>query len=266
MVCLCARWQTAPGIAVVHWGTIRQIKASSDWSPHRRGNAMESADLLADRSNTPWRPTAGSLHRKRDTRLMNVNQFAAEIGVTTRTVRSYHARGLLPQPVRVGRTPYYLRAHLTRMRHVLRLQRQGLSLDAVQALLEPDACLVRLLPVGRAVTEALRERPDLLAAMVANGILVRRADGTVEVRAARAVLTARTAGVSAVAALALLAEVAETLAPQADDVLEAVRRMASWTRTGPTPCFDDLVTLAVEVVRARIAQAVRREEAPGRPA
>lgn len=198
--------------------------------------------------------------------MLNVEEFAAEIGVTTRTVRAYHARGLLPPPVRAGRTPYYLRGHLVRMRQVLWFQRQGLSLDAVHALLEPDAFLVRVLPVGRGVAEALRERADLAESVVDSGLLARRADGTVEVRAPRALLLASSQGTSAVAALALLAEVAEGIAPQADAVLEVVRRASPCLAAGSGLTVDELATLAVEVIRARLTHVVRQETVEFPPA
>ena len=197
--------------------------------------------------------------------MLNVEEFAAEIGVTTRTVRAYHARGLLPPPVRAGRTPYYLRRHLVRMRQVLRFQRQGLSLDAVQALLEPDAFLSRVLPVGRGVAEAVRERSDLVEPLVNSGILARRADGTVEVRAARALLLAAYQGTTTVAALGLLTEVAEGISSQADAVLEVARRASPLPNGDHELAVEDLAALAIEVIRAHITHAVQRESVPPSP-
>lgn len=220
---------------------------------------MENVDLLRRRAQARWRQHAGAPHRRGDALVLNVEEFAGEIGVTTRTVRAYHARGLLPPPVRAGRTPYYLRGHLVRMRQVLWFQRQGLSLDAVHALLEPDAFLVRVLPVARGVAEAMRERADLAEAMVDSGLLARRADGTVEVRAPRALLLASCQGVSTVAALARLAEVAEDIAPQADAVLEVVRRVSPRLAESGGLTLDELATLAVEIIRARLAHVVRQE-------
>ncbi|MFJ8958498.1 MerR family transcriptional regulator [Lentzea sp. NPDC102401] len=188
-----------------------------------------------------------------------MDEFAAEIGVTTRTVRAYHSRGLLPPPVRAGRTPYYLRGHLVRMRQVLWFQRQGLSLDAVQALLEPDAFLSRVLTVGRGVTEAIRGRADLTESMVQSGLLARRADGTVEVCAPRALLLASAQGTSTVAALARLAEVAQEIAPQADAVLEVLWRANPCPTGNSGLTLDELAALAIEVIRARVTHVVRQQ-------
>ncbi|SFR06170.1 MerR HTH family regulatory protein [Lentzea waywayandensis] len=191
--------------------------------------------------------------------MLNVDEFAAAIGVTTRTVRAYHARGLLPPPVRAGRTPYYLRGHLVRMRQVLWFQRQGLSLDAVQALLEPDAFLSRVLTVGRGVTEAIRERADLTESMVEGGLLARRADGTVEVCAPRALLLASAQGTSTVAALVRLAEVAEDIAPQADAVLDVLWRANPCPTGNNGLTLEELAALAIEVIRARVTHVVRQQ-------
>ncbi|GAA0248788.1 hypothetical protein GCM10010492_55900 [Saccharothrix mutabilis subsp. mutabilis] len=187
---------------------------------------------------------------------MNAGEFSAKIGLSARTIRSYHARGLLPPPVRIGRTPHYLDDHLTRMRQVLWLQRRGLSLDAVGALLEPDATLGQVVPVGPAVAEALRGKPDLLAAGVESGIISQHPDGTVEVHAVRAVFAAGGRGTSVAHALGLLAEMADAVAPHVDKAVEAVRRSTACANLAKPTVPDDLADLVLEVVRARIRRTL----------
>jgi DNA-binding transcriptional MerR regulator len=71
-----------------------------------------------------------------DVRLMTVDQLARRGGTTTRHVRALQTRGLLPHPHLVGRTGYYDAEHLDRLRAVLRLQRRGFSLSAIDHLVE----------------------------------------------------------------------------------------------------------------------------------
>ncbi|MFD4376289.1 MerR family transcriptional regulator [Streptomyces sp. NPDC058486] len=66
-----------------------------------------------------------------------VDELAARAGVTVRTVRFYGTRGLLPPPVigprRVGR---YGQEHLARLALIEELQRQGMTLAAIERYLE----------------------------------------------------------------------------------------------------------------------------------
>ncbi|MFF9198995.1 MerR family transcriptional regulator [Streptomyces sp. NPDC014779] len=66
-----------------------------------------------------------------------VDELAARAGVTVRTVRFYGTRGLLPPPVigarRVGR---YGPVHLSRLALIEELQRQGMTLAAIERYLE----------------------------------------------------------------------------------------------------------------------------------
>jgi DNA-binding transcriptional MerR regulator len=66
---------------------------------------------------------------------MTVDELAREAGTTTRNVRSYQTRGLLPPPRVVGRVGYYDRTHLARLSYIDRLQGRGFSLAAIRDLL-----------------------------------------------------------------------------------------------------------------------------------
>lgn len=67
---------------------------------------------------------------------LTVDELAARAGVTVRTVRFYSTRGLLPPPVigprRVGR---YGPGHLSRLALIEELQRQGMTLAAIERYL-----------------------------------------------------------------------------------------------------------------------------------
>jgi len=67
---------------------------------------------------------------------MTIDELAREAGATTRNIRAYQTRGLLPPPRMEGRVGYYDEGHLARLRYVAGLQDRGFSLAAIQCLLE----------------------------------------------------------------------------------------------------------------------------------
>ncbi|MGH9266084.1 MAG: MerR family transcriptional regulator [Acidimicrobiales bacterium] len=67
---------------------------------------------------------------------MTIDELARRSGVTSRNIRAYQTRGLLPPPQVEGRVGYYDDAHLVRLRYVASLQDRGFSLAAIQALLD----------------------------------------------------------------------------------------------------------------------------------
>ncbi|GHD24023.1 MerR family transcriptional regulator [Streptomyces galbus] len=85
---------------------------------------------------------------------LTVDELAARAGITVRTVRFYGSKGLLPPPVigprRVGR---YGPAHLARLELIEELQRQGMTLAAIERYLRrlPPDLSAHDLAVHRAV-------------------------------------------------------------------------------------------------------------------
>ena len=67
---------------------------------------------------------------------MTIDELARESGVTSRNIRAYQTRGLLPSPRMEGRVGYYDHAHLARLKYIAGLQERGFSLAAIQALLD----------------------------------------------------------------------------------------------------------------------------------
>ena len=67
---------------------------------------------------------------------MTIDELAREAGVTTRNIRAYQTRGLLPSPRMEGRVGYYDEGHLARLRYIASLQERGFSLAAIQCLLD----------------------------------------------------------------------------------------------------------------------------------
>jgi DNA-binding transcriptional MerR regulator len=68
--------------------------------------------------------------------LLTIDELAREAGTTTRNIRAYQTRGLLPSPTLRGRVGYYDDGHLARLRLIGRLQERGFSLAAVDELLK----------------------------------------------------------------------------------------------------------------------------------
>ncbi|MFI6101688.1 MerR family transcriptional regulator [Lentzea sp. NPDC051213] len=188
----------------------------------------------------------------RAARQMTIDEFAAEIGMTTRTVRSYQARGLLPAPNRQGRSPMYDDCHLTRMRTVLRLQHRGLPLEAIRALLAPDLVLRQFLPTGDVLVCALRQNPELLRAAIDSGVVTRLPDGSLELRNARAVLAAARKGASLGHTVSVLVQAVSVLQPHAESALAEVQRSA------PSVPPENLAELVVEAFRLAITAVAGR--------
>jgi DNA-binding transcriptional MerR regulator len=67
--------------------------------------------------------------------LFTVDELAHRAGTTTRTVRAYQTKGLLPAPRKIGRIAYYGPEHLTRLRLIERLLTRGFLLSAIGDLL-----------------------------------------------------------------------------------------------------------------------------------
>ncbi|MFE9923344.1 MerR family transcriptional regulator [Streptomyces sp. NPDC005774] len=106
---------------------------------------------------------------------LTIDELAARAGVTVRTVRFYGSKGLLPPPVigprRVGR---YGQEHLARLALIEELQRQGMTLAAIERYLGqlPPDLSVRDLAIQRAVVASWA--PDTVE-KVSRGELERRA-------------------------------------------------------------------------------------------
>ncbi|MGH2719502.1 MAG: MerR family transcriptional regulator [Actinomycetota bacterium] len=77
-----------------------------------------------------------------------IDELARKAGTTTRNVRSYQTRGILPPPRMVGRVGYYDEGHLARLKYTSGLQERGFSLAAI-------ACLMEAWEEGRSLEDVL---------------------------------------------------------------------------------------------------------------
>jgi DNA-binding transcriptional MerR regulator len=87
---------------------------------------------------------------------MTIDELARRAGASTRTVRLYQTKSLLPPPRIVGRVGYYSELHVTRLRLIERLQRRGFSLAGIAELL-------RMWQEGKSIDELLGAEAALMA-------------------------------------------------------------------------------------------------------
>lgn len=67
---------------------------------------------------------------------MKIDELAQRAGTTSRNVRAYQERGLLPPPRLAGRVGYYGEGHLARLRHIATLLDRGFSLASIRELFD----------------------------------------------------------------------------------------------------------------------------------
>ncbi len=66
---------------------------------------------------------------------MTIDELSQDSGVSSRNIRYYQTRGLLPPPTVEGRVGYYDSRHTDRLRLIQELQAEGLNLQAISWLL-----------------------------------------------------------------------------------------------------------------------------------
>jgi len=64
--------------------------------------------------------------------LMTLDELCNRVGMSVRNVRFYTTRGLVPPPIRRGRSGYYSPDHLVRLELVQELQAHGFTLAAIE--------------------------------------------------------------------------------------------------------------------------------------
>jgi DNA-binding transcriptional MerR regulator len=135
---------------------------------------------------------------------LKIDELAQRSGTTSRNIRAYQGRGLIPPPRLEGRTGYYGEEHLRRLEIIQHLQERGFSLAAIEQTLEAwsrGGELGHLVgfhhmltapwidePAGTITPEDLltrfpeaAEQPALIDQAVELGLIVPRPDGIYEV-------------------------------------------------------------------------------------
>lgn len=65
---------------------------------------------------------------------MTIDELSRRSGTTSRNIRAYQERGLLPPPTVIGRVGYYSEGHLARLKHIAELSDRGFSLASIREL------------------------------------------------------------------------------------------------------------------------------------
>ncbi|HWJ81240.1 MAG TPA: MerR family transcriptional regulator [Nocardioides sp.] len=64
--------------------------------------------------------------------LLTLDELTQRVGLSVRTIRFYTTKGLVPPPLRRGRSGYYTPEHVARLELVQELQSHGFTLGAIQ--------------------------------------------------------------------------------------------------------------------------------------
>lgn len=64
--------------------------------------------------------------------LLTLDELTNRVGMSVRTIRFYTSKGLVPPPLRRGRSGYYTAEHIARLELVQELQSHGLTLSAIE--------------------------------------------------------------------------------------------------------------------------------------
>jgi DNA-binding transcriptional MerR regulator len=85
----------------------------------RTTTATRPGDTLPEAASHPGEP-------------MTLDQLTRRVGMSVRNVRFYTTRGLVPPPIRRGRSGYYTADHVARLELVRELQAHGFTLAAIE--------------------------------------------------------------------------------------------------------------------------------------
>jgi DNA-binding transcriptional MerR regulator len=109
--------------------------------------------------------------------LLTLDELIERVGMSVRNVRFYTSKGLVPPPVRRGRSGFYTSDHVARLQLVQELQGHGFTLSAIERY-------VARIPAGATPGDIALHRTMLAPWMADSGEELSRAD--LERRAGRA--------------------------------------------------------------------------------
>jgi DNA-binding transcriptional MerR regulator len=96
---------------------------------------------------------------------MRIDEVARQTGLSTRNIRAYHERGLLPAPELRARTGFYGPQHIARIELIQRLRGEGLKLDGIKRLFDTShsdtADLLRVQRAAKAIDQV--EEPEVVS-------------------------------------------------------------------------------------------------------
>ncbi len=93
-----------------------------------------TSDAGATGSTPSPAPSPGSAEAKPE-ELLTLEELTTRVGMSVRNVRFYTSKGLVPPPIRRGRSGFYTPDHVSRLELVRELQSHGFTLSAIEKYL-----------------------------------------------------------------------------------------------------------------------------------
>ena len=97
--------------------------------------------------------------------LLTLDELTERVGMSVRNVRFYTSRGLVPPPIRRGRSGYYAADHVARLELVQELQSHGFTLAAIEKYVAgiPDAATPEDIALHRTMLAPWQSEPPVAA-------------------------------------------------------------------------------------------------------
>jgi DNA-binding transcriptional MerR regulator len=94
---------------------------------------------------------------------LSLDELTARVGMSVRNVRFYTSRGLVPPPIRRGRSGYYSADHVARLELVQELQSHGFTLAAIEKYVAgiPDAATPEDIALHRTMLAPWQTEPPV---------------------------------------------------------------------------------------------------------
>src|SRR6478752_3867327 len=96
--------------------------------------------------------------------LLTLDELTNRVGMSVRNIRFYTTRGLVPPPIRRGRSGYYSTEHVARLELVQELQSHGFTLAAIERYVAgiPDTATPEDIALHRTMLAPWQSEPPLL--------------------------------------------------------------------------------------------------------
>ncbi|MFK0249041.1 MerR family transcriptional regulator [Amycolatopsis azurea] len=194
-----------------------------------------------------------------------IEELSAIVGMSARNIRAHQTRGLVPPPVRHGRSAYYGPVHLRRLRRITVLQKQGFNLVSIAAMLGTTTvdAAERL---DAAMADIARDQPAVARCLERHGVLGKDDAGAPAVlrqSVSRAVADLAGAGIPPLAALRFLGQFMDRIAPLASEQLAALKAQTGSVSAAPRACFAELLVSAFRTTVENAAEVTFPDGEPG---
>jgi len=96
--------------------------------------------------------------------LLTLEELTERVGMSVRNIRFYTSRGLVPPPIRMGRSGYYSDDHVVRLELVQELQAHGFTLSAIERFMAkiPENASPETIALHRTLLAPLSEPSELV--------------------------------------------------------------------------------------------------------